>query len=375
MTEHPEILIIGGGVIGLTCAYFLAREGRRVQVLDRGDPGRESSWAGAGILPPGNPDRAATPLDLLRAHSALLFPQLSAELRERTGIDNGYLRCGGLEFLSEDDAESEAVWREEGIRFESLDEATSRKLEPALAPGLGRACHLPDLGQVRNPRHLKALQAGCQALGVQLRPGCPLNGLDCADGRVRAVRTSLGRLQAQQYLLTTGAWTGGVLEELGLSIGIRPIRGQIVLLNARPLPFRRVLMVGARYLVPRPDGRVLVGATEEDVGFEKQTTAIAMQDLLALALERVPELAQAQLERSWAGLRPGSADGLPYLGAVPGLSNLFVAAGHFRAGIQLSPATALVMRDLLLGREPPISLAPFRLDRQPGPRTRVAFRS
>src|SRR3954453_8887180 len=123
MTERPDILILGGGVIGLTTAYFLAREGARVAVLDKGDFGQEASWAGAGILPPGNPPHAHTPFDQLRAHSAALFPTLSAELRERTGIDNGFLRCGGLEFLGEGDDAAEQEWRGDGITFEHLDTA------------------------------------------------------------------------------------------------------------------------------------------------------------------------------------------------------------------------------------------------------------
>ena len=136
----------------------------------------------------------------------------------------------------------------------------------------------------------------------------------------------------------------------GLQPGIHPVRGQIALLNTRVALIQRILLHGARYLVPRPDGRVLVGATEEDAGFDKRTTATAVRDLLGLAFELVPELANAHLERCWAGLRPGSPDGLPFLGAVPGCDNLFVAAGHFRAGLQLSPATGLVVKELLLGQ-------------------------
>jgi glycine oxidase len=134
-----------------------------------------------------------------------------------------------------------------------------------------------------------------------------------------------------------------------------------------------VLLWGSRYLVPRPDGRVLVGSTEEDVGFEKRTTAAAIAELLLLASHLVPGLASAHVERCWAGLRPGSPDGLPFLGAVPGFDNLFVAAGHFRAGIQLSPATALVMKELLLGQAPTLPMEPFRLDRSGATRCEEAY--
>lgn len=375
MSEQPDILIVGGGVIGLSTAYFLAREGVRVEVVDKGDFGQEASWAGAGILPPGNPARAATPLDQLRGHSAALFPGLSAELRDKTGIDNGYLRCGGLDFNADGNDPVEDAWEAEGIVHECLEEKSYRRLEPALAVGLGKAYHLPDLAQVRNPRHVRALLAGCEALGVHFRAGCPVHGFDVAGDRVRAVRTSAGALAAGRFLLTTGAWTDALLDELGWRPGIRPVRGQIALLNTGRLLIHRVLMSEKRYLVPRGDGRVLAGSTEEEAGFDKRTTAGAIRDLLDFAFGLVPGLADVPLERSWAGLRPAGKDGLPYIGPVPTCENVWLAAGHFRAGIQLSPATALVLTETLLGKEPAVSLEPFRLDRQPAPPRRVAFRS
>jgi glycine oxidase len=363
MAKNPDILILGGGIIGLTTAYFLAHEGAAVSVLDRSDFGQEASWAGAGILPPGNPAAAATPAEQLRAHSVALFPTLSAELRQRTGIDNGYLRCGGLEFLSQSDPAAAQEWRSEGTLFERLEPRDCRRLEPALSPDLGPAYHLPDMAQLRNPRHVKAVLAGCQSFGVAMRPGCSVHGFARQGARIIAVQTDAGALSAGQFLLSTGAWTELLLEPLGWRPGIRPIRGQIVLLNTHAPLFRHVLLWGARYLVPRADGRVLIGSTEEDAGFQKQTTARAVADLLGLAGSLVPALAEAPVERCWAGLRPGSPDGLPFLGPVPGVDNLFVAAGHFRSGIQLSPATGLVMKELLLGQPLTFALEPFRLDR------------
>ncbi len=149
----------------------------------------------------------------------------------------------------------------------------------------------------------------------------------------------------------------------------------MALLNKGVILFRRIILWGPRYLVPRLDGRVLVGSTEEDAGFEKRTTAREISELLTLAGSLVPGLAEAHVERCWAGLRPGSPDGLPFLGPVPGFGNLFIAAGHFRAGIQLSPATGLVMTELLLGQQLTVPLESFRLDRPPAPRYRPAFPS
>ncbi len=363
MAQHPDVLILGGGVIGLTVAYHLAREAVAVQVVDRGDFGQEATWAGAGIIPPGNAVCARTPFDRLRALSSEAFPALSQELRERTGIDNGYQRCGGLELIDAADDPDDQEWRGAGIRCEKLTEPDLLRLEPRLAQGFAHAYHLPDTAQLRNPRHTRALVAGCAGLGVDLRPACPVLGFERDGSRLRAVQTATGRLTAGRYLVASGAWSDLLLAEAGCRLGIRPVRGQIALLNSGVPLFRRIIMHGKRYLVPRPDGRVLAGATEEDAGFDKRTTAAALRDLLEFAISLVPDLAVAPLERSWAGLRPGSPDGLPFLGPVPGFENLFVAAGHFRAGIQLSPGTGTVMTELLLGRPTTIPLEPFRLDR------------
>jgi glycine oxidase len=366
MGQNPDFVILGGGVIGLTTAYHLARRNARVLVLDQGDPGREASWAGAGMIPAApSPDRARTPYQRLLALSNSLFPRLSEELRELTAADNGYVARGSIEILDSEE-EMLAHWRDEGIDFEELRGPTLHDFEPALSRELAKAFFLPGSAQVRNPRHLKALQAACARFDVGLLPSCPATGFERRGNRVTAVQTPGGPIPAGAFLVAAGPWTDGLLAPLGCRLGVRPVRGQIVLLNARPaLLTRAVVRQVKHYLVPRPDGRVLVGATEEEGGFDKRTTAGAVAGLLDFACGLVPELAGAQVERCWAGLRPGSPDGLPFLGAVPGFDNLFVAAGHFRAGIQLSAATGVVMSDLLLGRTPAVPLHAFRPDRTP----------
>jgi glycine oxidase len=199
--------------------------------------------------------------------------------------------------------------------------------------------------------------------GVKLHAARPVLGLDRRGDRVVTAQTAQGPVPAGRFLIAAGAWSPLVLSAVGWRPEIRPIRGQIALLRTSGALFRRILLQGKRYLVPRPDCRVLAGSTEEDVGFDRRTTAVAISDLLQFAGTLVPALAVAEVERCWSGLRPGSPDGLPYIGLVPGWSNLFVAAGHFRAGIELSPATGLVLKDLLAGREPCMSLEPFRPDR------------
>jgi glycine oxidase len=375
MAEHADVLIIGGGVIGLTTAYYLAQAPVRVHVVEQGDFGRQASWAGAGIIPPAHPAHARTPFDRLRALSSTIYPILSEELRARTRLDNGYVVCGGIEVVAAGEASDVEEWGSEGVLCRALNRPAIHDLEPDLDPSLDRAYHLPEMAQVRNPRHLKALLAGCVALGVQLSPYCGVHGLLTQDRRIEAAQTDHGRIEAGQFLVCAGAWTDALLQPLGWQPGVRPVRGQIALLNTGVPRVRPILLHGKRYLVPRPDGRVLVGSTEEDAGFDANPTAGAVAELLAFATALVPSLARARVERCWAGLRPGSADGLPYLGDVPGWDNLYLASGHFRSGIQLSPATGLVMKELLLGQTPSVPLEAFRLDRHatlPGP---GAFRS
>jgi glycine oxidase len=362
MSPHPDVLILGGGVIGLTCAYFLAKEGVRVAVVDKGDFGQEASWAGAGILVPGSVEHARSPGEVLHAHGVNMFPALSAELRERTGIDNGYLKCGGLEIVRAGEPVTRE-WRGEGIASEILDEKRLRRLEPMLtARAVDTVHYLPDMAQIRNPRHIKALLAGCADLGVNLIPNCPVTGFDRAGEKIAGVRTCYQSLVAGRYIVAGGAWSDGLLEPLGVRLGIHPVRGQIAMLNTRTPRVRQVIMVGKRYMVSRPDGRLLIGSTEEDAGFDKHTTAGAIADLLQFACSLVP-LADAPVERCWAGLRPASPDGLPYLGPVPGFDTLFVAAGHFRWGIQMSPATGVLMKELLMGQRTMLPMEAFRVGR------------
>jgi glycine oxidase len=361
----PDVAIIGGGIIGLTSAYFLARAGASVEVYDRGDFGKEASWAGAGILPPGNPDRAATPADQLRGIGSRRFPAFSAELRDRTGIDNGYRVCGGIEFLTADDADVPGVWAAEGIAFERLSEGDARKLEP-LGEVEGVPYLLPGCAQVRNPWHMRALVAACAKAGVQLHANTGAQGF--ADGAL--VLANGARVNAARYLFAAGAWSANLLR----APGVFPVRGQIALL--RGASCSRVLMLGKRYLVPRGDGLTLVGSTEEpEAGFEKRTTPEGIAGLLAFARRTVPVLAHATLEASWAGLRPGSPDGLPFIGPVPGARDVFVAAGHFRAGVQLSIGTAQVVCEMLTGKPPSVAPEGFAPDRKPEATVKSAFRS
>ncbi len=378
--SRADVVIVGGGVVGLSIAYQLAREDVRSVVFDRNDLGHSASWAGAGIIAPGGDRPARTSIGLLRDRSAELFPQWARALREETGIDNGYRPCGGVDVAATEDEErvlrAEAGrWREAGIACERLMPNDFDRVEPALARDLRVAYFLPDRAQVRNPRHLRALIAALTKRGTDLHLGEPVIGFDVDGDRVQAVETSAGRFACGQVVVAAGPWTEGLLSPLGLNIATPPVRGQIALLRSpRPI-LKRIVEHRERYLVPRDDGRVLVGSTEEDAGFQNQTTTLAVSGLLVEALRLCPGLAEAEVERAWAGLRPGSPDSRPYIGTAPGWDNLIVASGHRRAGLQLSPATAEVVADLVVGRPPRVDLDPFRLGREPAMRVDDLFRS
>ncbi|MFO0817435.1 MAG: glycine oxidase ThiO [Pirellulales bacterium] len=376
-------LVIGGGVVGLSLAYELSRVGWTVSIVDRGAVGREASWAGAGILPPANPNSAIHAYEQLRGLSFDLHAEWAERLRSETGIDTGYRRCGGI-YLAQTPGEwasllgFSSLMTEEGVLVERppLDELA--RLEPELSlqrpaasrqPGTSSTTAirgglvLPDECQLRNPWHLQALTTACRRQGVEILEQVSIERWTMNGDHLSELETSQGKLAADSYCVTAGAWSAHLLESLGVSLGVVPIRGQMVLLKTERALVQRIINVGPRYLVPREDGYLLVGSTEEEVGFDKRTTPNVIDDLLHFAWELVPSLRLARMEKSWSGLRPGVYDGLPYLGQLPGLANVFIAAGHFRSGLYLSPGTAVVMAAVMAGEKPCIDIRPFRVNR------------
>jgi glycine oxidase len=375
-----DVCIIGGGIIGLSIARELAGRGLSVQVLAREAPRHTASWAAAGIFPPAPRYAGAPPGDLLTAWSDELHRQWARDLLEETGIDNGLRECGGLHVAADDDqfarlCEAAASWTAQGTRCERLDAAGIAVLEPALADTIARrqlvgGFHLPAEMQIRSPRHLQALERSCLARGVMIETGVTVRDFEIHGGRVRSVAAeqagNTAAVHAEHYVLAAGAWSGAIAEQLGLALMTRPIRGQIALLRFSAQQLRRVVNLGLGYLVPRDDGRLLVGSTLEDAGFAATTTAKAIDGLLTMVRTMLGTIGDATLEQSWAGLRPASIDGLPTIGRVPACDNAFVAAGHFRAGLHQSTGTAVLVADLVAGSPSEVNPAPFAPDRVPG---------
>lgn len=386
-----DSIIIGGGIIGLSLAHELSKRNQNVCVLDKQTPGREASWAGAGMLPPGSNKANAKPWDQLGALSLALHKELAAELKEKVGIDTGFRKTGAVYVArSQEEAEllkaKEADWKNLGIKYEELSQSKLQEIEPALdiqpntlAIGISDdaktaddflAFLLPDEYQFRSPWHLRALLAACKKNGVNIRANTPVTGFNVTDGCITSVETSRGPIEGKNICLAAGSWAGILAEKLGLpNLSIEPLRGQIVLLN-RPLSIkphrhgiRHIVNVGKRYLVPREDGRVLVGSTEENVGFNTEPTEEAVASLLDYAKGLAPILAHYNLEAAWAGLRPNSPDNQPFIGAIPNFKNAWIAAGHYRNGLIQSTGTAAVMSSLIRGEEPEIDISAFSVER------------
>lgn len=364
MPVTSDVLIVGAGVIGLTTALKLANAGASVTIVDRGPSGREASWAGAGILPPGNLHGARTAEARLRAYSHSLWPAFSSDLLERTGIDNGYHICGSLHVDTESLDHQALVaaasaWTGEGIEHRALDRLDLERLVADISPDIHAGVLQSQCGQVRNPRHLQALKAACLQRGVDLIEHVDGLTLTVISNRIAATSCSLRTYSFDQLCITAGAWSAQLLTPLNVVIPVVPVRGQIVQLQLPAQPFRCIIEDGRRYIVPRRDGLVLIGSTEEHSGFVKQNTSEGVAGLLAFATSLVPSLAQAEVVRTWAGLRPGTPDELPLIGRIPGFDNIVVGTGHFRSGIQMSVGTGAILADLILDRSPAVSLDGF----------------
>ena len=359
-----DFLIIGGGVIGMMTALQLADAGQSVTLIERGECGREASWAGGGIVSPLYPWRYGTPVSRLSRWSEGFYPELSLRLLEETGIDPEYRQKGLLYLRVEDEARALEWAREVGKPLERVGPEVIYAKEPAAAPGCEQALWMPTLGSIRNPRLGQALRARLAAMSaVTLREHEAVVGLERdAGGAVIGAQTRAGRVTADRVIVCGGAWAAQLLESVEVVLPVRPVKGQMILFKAPPGLVQRVVLMDGRYVIPRGDGRVLAGSTLEEAGFDKALSGEARESLWQSATRIVPALADCEVEHHWAGLRPGSPEGIPFIGAVPGVENLWVNAGHYRNGLVLAPASTRLLVDELLGREPIIDPGPYRLE-------------
>ena len=361
--RHPDVAVLGGGVIGLAVAWRARLRGLSVCVLERGPLGGGATHVAAGMLAPvAEADPGERELLGLSLDSARRWPAFAAELEKASGAAIGYRTCGTLVVAQDRDA-AEALDRERdlrerlGVPVERLLPSAARRLEPALAPAIRGAFLAPDDHAV-DPRRLAAALAEAAArAGADLRPGVTVRGL----GPAGEVLTDHGPVTAGQLVLATGAAAGTALPGLEPP-RIRPVKGQTIRLRGEPL-LDHVVRYDGGYLVPREDGEIVLGATVEERG-DVAVTAGGIYELLRDAAEVVPGILELEVTEVLAGLRPGTPDNAPVLGR---RGDVLVAGGHFRNGILLTPVTADLVAGELAGDGPPLPAAfsPARFDLVP----------
>lgn len=363
---QPDVVIVGGGVIGASIAYYLAEAGTSVTLLERGRAGGQASLASAGLLHPVYRADVPAALRELSAASFALYPDLTVRLREISGIDPQYQPQGWLTVaLSPGEAHdlravaiAGGMAEAYGLRYLSGDEA--RAIEPALSPAVAGALHAPRGAHVYVPSLLQAYTHAAARLGATVRRGVEVTELCTERGRVNGVRTADGdKIIAGHVVIAGGAWTPRTAAALSVRLPVFPMRGQILALHAIPAPLSHVVFGNGVYLAPKVDGSVVVGATYEEAGFDDRLTAEGVGWLLSSAPAVVPALANATFRQAWVGLRPASRDGLPLLGGVPGWEGVSIASGHQAEGVLLSPITGKLIAQHVRGEATELPLDPF----------------
>jgi len=349
-----DVAIIGGGIIGASIAMELAARRLNVALFDRQTPGREASWAAAGMLSPTPDGLPAIPLIPLARESLRLYPDFVGAVEQASCRTADFERGGALHlFLGENGAGERdtvvAQYRSLGLSIDPLPLDEARRREPAIGPLISAAAWNPDEARV-DPRQLtSAILVAAQELGAHIRHDAPVAKLLLAANRCAGLALASGEeIPASFVVLAAGSFSAGILGAAAPRLApTRPVRGQMLALRTKGQPLRHVLRSDRAYLVPRKDGRIIAGSTLEDAGFEKCVTPAGVQSILSAVVEMAPELALAEILETWSGLRPGTPDELPILGP-SNIEGLIVATGHYRNGILLAPVTAKLVREWIV---------------------------
>lgn len=364
----PDVLIIGGGIMGTASAWELARHGARVTVLERSVPGAEASSAAGGILGAQAEAHHPGPMAELCLASRARYAKFARALSDETKIDVGY-RASGVMRVAFERAKVSALVKENAwqrtrkLRVEPLTQKNLAALEPELSPKLAGGVRFTDDARIEPKALLRALHIAALARGVKFQSGAFVRRVVIEGARAVGVELDGGKvLRASNVVVAAGSWTS-LIDGLGLPAGrVVPARGQILELELPAPVLSNVVFGPGAYLVPRDDGRLLVGSTLEFVGYEKRVTASAVRDLLTHAIALVPALGNAEIRDTWSNFRPYTEDELPLLGATQ-IASLFLSTGHYRNGILLAPISAEIVRAAVLGQRAPVPLAAFRPER------------
>ena len=356
-----DCIIIGGGIIGMLTALNLHKSGCSVTIIEKGETGKESSWAGGGIVSPLYPWRYVDSITRLAQWGQVNYPSLTDEISERSGVSPEYT-INGMLSIAPDEEQQARQWAETfNYNLQVISPETVAEIEPAMVPIDKNGIWMPEVAQVRNPRITRSLRNTIDKTDINVITQTEVTGFNIDAGHVISVNTSAGQLSADRYAVCTGAWTGKLLESTGVSLAIQPVQGQMILFKGQPGDIKRITLEEDRYIIPRNDGRVVFGSTVEHVDFNKAVTDTAKQELHDIAVSRFPVLKNYQVEHHWAGLRPGTPDGVPVISQHPELSNLFINAGHFRNGVVLAPASCQLAAELILEKDPSFDPGDYKI--------------
>jgi glycine oxidase len=357
VSQHPDVVVIGGGAIGCAIAWRLAQAGAAVKVLERAELRHSATWAAAGMLSPFGEVTHPSFLELTNA-SRDLYDSFISELTEASGVNVEFGAPGKLEFAFTDGELTRLQQKHSPV----LRRESALALEPAVSPVIAGAVLYPRDAFVDNRALGQALAAAAERAGATLRWGASASALDFSGSTLRGVVLESGeRIGCTRVVLCAGAWSAQ-LTGVAWPLPVTPVKGQMVALRSR-LKLRHMLQYAHCYIIPRSHNRVLVGATVERVGFDAKTTTQGVESMLSAARELVPGLADAELLEAWTGFRPGTPDDLPILGAEPMLAGLVYATGHYRNGILLAPITAQLITELITGATPALPLEAFSVQR------------
>ena len=362
-----DVIVVGGGVIGCTIAWKLAQQGLNVTVLERGRIGCEASRAAAGMLSPQGESQTPGPFFDLCLQSRSMYRKFAEELTDASGLDIEYKDEGTLFVVVRGENEEEKTkwtsWQvEAGLSLQRIAAEDLHKIEPALTDSTTTGIFLSEEHQVENRLLMDALQITLKRAGVTVIEGAEVSALTIVGRKITGVASGAGHFNAGAVVLAAGAWSSRLLEPLDMNVKLIPARGQMIAVKAEKCPITRVLHSSRVYLVPRCDGRILIGATVEYGGFRKAVTVRAINELLAAAIGLVPSIREFEIVETWSGLRPDTTDHLPIIGP-SSIDNLFLATGHFRNGILLAPITGELIAELVTSGAVPDQLKAFGVER------------